>query len=60
MPGAVRNLIKHYERYGDLMMRLLAEGHRSYLVRKVTDRGREVHLEWVKRTFEPQLLEPPR
>ncbi len=55
VPGAVRNLMKHYERYGDLMMRLLAEGHRSYLVRKVTDRGREVHLEWVKRTFEPQL-----
>ena len=55
VPGAVRNLMEHYERYGDLMIRLLGEGHWFYLVRKVTTRGREVHLEWVERTFEPQL-----
>lgn len=55
VPGAVRNLVEHYERYGDLMMRLLGEGHWFYLVRKATDRGREVHLEWVAHTFEPQL-----
>jgi AcrR family transcriptional regulator len=55
VPGAVRNLIDHYERYGDLVMRVLAEEHRFPLVRKMTDRGREVHCEWVARTFEPQL-----
>jgi AcrR family transcriptional regulator len=55
VPGAVRNLMDHYERYGDLMMRLLAEGNWFYLVRKVTDRGRDLHREWVERTFEPQL-----
>jgi AcrR family transcriptional regulator len=55
VPGAVRNLIEHYERYGDLVMRVLAEEHRIPLVRKMTDRGREVHYEWVARTFEPQL-----
>jgi AcrR family transcriptional regulator len=55
VPGAVRNLVEHYERYGDLVMRLLGEGHWFYLVRKATDRGREVHVEWVARTFEPQL-----
>jgi AcrR family transcriptional regulator len=55
VPGAVRNLMVHYERYGDLMVRLLGEGHWFYLVRKATDHGRHVHQEWVERTFEPQL-----
>jgi AcrR family transcriptional regulator len=55
VPGAVRNLMVHYERYGDLMVRLLGEGNWFYLVRKATDHGRHVHQEWVERTFEPQL-----
>lgn len=55
VPGAVRNLMDHYERWGDLVMRVLAEEHRIPLVRKGTDRGREVHYEWVARTFAPQL-----
>jgi AcrR family transcriptional regulator len=55
VPGAVRNLVDHYERWGDLVMRVLAEEHRIPLVHKMTDRGREVHREWVARTFEPQL-----
>jgi AcrR family transcriptional regulator len=55
VPGAVHNLMDHYERYGDLVMRLLAEGHLFYLIRKVTDHGRELHHEWTARTFEPQL-----
>jgi AcrR family transcriptional regulator len=53
--GAVHNLMEHYERWGDLVMRVLAEEHRIPLARKVIDRGREVHREWVARTFEPQL-----
>jgi AcrR family transcriptional regulator len=57
VPGAVRNLIVHYERWGDAVMRVLAEEHRSPLVRKMTDRGREVHHEGVARTFEPQLTQ---
>jgi AcrR family transcriptional regulator len=55
VPGAVRNLMVHYERWGDLVLRVLAEEHRIPLVRKGTDRGRHVHQEWVERTFEPQL-----
>jgi AcrR family transcriptional regulator len=55
--GAIRNLMIHYERYGDLVMRVLAEEHRIALVRKMTDRGRDIHREWVARTFEPQLAE---
>jgi AcrR family transcriptional regulator len=53
--GAVQNLLDHYERYGRLMMRLMAEGHMFYLVRKVTDHGRQVHYDWIDHTFAPQL-----
>lgn len=55
VPAAVHNLIQHYELFGDLVMRLLAEEHRIKILRVVTDRGREVHREWVARTFQPQL-----
>jgi AcrR family transcriptional regulator len=55
VPAAIRNLVRHYERWGDLVLRLLAEENRSSLLRKATDRGRAVHLEWVERTFAPQL-----
>jgi AcrR family transcriptional regulator len=55
IPGAVHNLVVHYERWGNAVLRVLAEEHRGSLVRKVTDRGRDVHYEWVERTFEPQL-----
>lgn len=55
VPGAVRNLMDHYERYGDVMIRLLGEGHWFYLLRRATDHGRQVHREWVEKTFAPQL-----
>ncbi len=55
VPAAVRNLVKHYERYGNFVMRVLAEEHRRPLVLKATDHGRELHREWVQRTFQPQL-----
>lgn len=65
IPGAVANLMRHYERYGDIMVRLLpyrdavvrvmgSESRRNPLTRAV-DHGHEVHEEWVLRTFEPQL-----
>jgi AcrR family transcriptional regulator len=55
IPGAVRNLMDHYERWGNLVMRVLAEEHRISLVRKMTDRGRHVHYDWVDYAFRPQL-----
>lgn len=55
VPGAVQNLVTHYERWGDMVLRVLAEEHRSALVRRLTDRGRQVHYEWVERTFEAEL-----
>lgn len=55
VPGAVRNLLEHYERWGALVMRVLAEEHRLSLVRKATDRARQVHYDWVDYVFAPQL-----
>lgn len=65
VPGAIANLVRHYERYGDMVIRMLpyrdavvrvlGHEHRSSLVRRAVDRGQEVHEEWVLRTFEPQL-----
>ncbi|MGA7703996.1 MAG: TetR/AcrR family transcriptional regulator [Solirubrobacteraceae bacterium] len=64
--GAVSNLVGHYERYGDLVLRMLP--YRDAVVRvigsehlgslrRVVDRGHEVHEDWVLRTFAPQLAE---
>lgn len=65
IPGAVENLVRHYERYGDTVVRMLpyrdavvrvmGHEHRSSLVRRAVDYGHEVHEEWVLKTFEPQL-----
>jgi AcrR family transcriptional regulator len=55
VPAAVKNLVQHYERYGDLVMRVLAEEYRRPVLGKFTDHGRQVHHEWVDRTFGPQL-----
>ena len=67
IPGAIANLMRHYERYGDIVIRLLPYrdavvrvlGHedRGSLVHRAVDRGHEVHEEWVLRTFEPQLTD---
>jgi AcrR family transcriptional regulator len=64
IPGAVANLVRHYERYGDIAIRVLpyrdavvrvmGSEHRNPLVR-AADSGHEVHEQWVMRTFEPQL-----
>jgi AcrR family transcriptional regulator len=62
--GAVASLMRHYERFGDTVVRLLpyrdavvrvmGSEHSNSLVRAV-DFGHEVHEEWVLRIFEPQL-----
>lgn len=71
IPGAVANLMRHYERYGEIVTRLLpyrdavvrvfGQDKRDSLVRRAVDSGHEVHEDWVLRTFEPQLaiLDPP-
>jgi AcrR family transcriptional regulator len=65
IPGAVGNLVRHYERYGHMVMRLLPYkdaslrvlGRESHVpfVHRAVGHGQQVHAEWVARTFEPQL-----
>jgi AcrR family transcriptional regulator len=53
--AAARAITRHYERAGDWSLAMLArEGHDAS-ARQVTDRGRQVHRDWVQATFAPQL-----
>jgi AcrR family transcriptional regulator len=58
--GAVRKLTAHYEADGDEVMRWLALAERLPHVRRITERGTEMHVEWVEAAFRPDLEELPR
>ena len=53
--GAVENLLDHYEEWGERVLRLLAQEDRVPAFRVITDRGRELHRDWVEHTFAPLL-----
>ena len=53
--AAVRCVVGDYERYGDAIMRLLAQEERVPAFRPIAERGRRLHHEWVERTFAPQM-----
>src|SRR5262245_23034071 len=55
VPGAVRNLLDHYEELGVPVLRLLAQEDRSPALQALADRGRAVHAEWCERVFAPAL-----
>jgi AcrR family transcriptional regulator len=55
LPGAVRNLLDHYEELGLPVLRLLAQEDRSPALRALAGRGRAVHAEWCERVFAPTL-----
>jgi AcrR family transcriptional regulator len=54
---AVRSVVAHYERIGDVVLRLLGQEDRFPALREVTDAGRKIHYGWVERAFSP-FLEP--
>jgi AcrR family transcriptional regulator len=58
--GAVHAIVTHYEGMGDEVMRWLALADRLPMVRRVTERGVETHLEWVDAVFAPDLKGLPR
>ena len=58
--GAVRAIVTHYESMGDEVMRWLAVAERLPMVRRVTERGVETHLEWVDAVFAKDLEGRPR
>jgi AcrR family transcriptional regulator len=53
--AAVRRAVDDYEEWGDAVLRLLAQEDRVPAMRRLTDRGRELHYEWVDRVFGLQL-----
>jgi AcrR family transcriptional regulator len=53
--GAIRNLLDHYEEYGDRALRMLAEESRSAVVREAVANGRALHRQWISVTFAAQL-----
>ena len=55
--GAVKNLVDHYEEWGDSALRLLAQEERVAAFRSVTEAGRALHYQWVERVFAPLLAE---
>ncbi len=60
VPGAVANLVEHYETAADLALLLLMQEERAAPFRKMADEGRHVHREWAARVFAPQLEALPR
>ncbi|MBS1881986.1 MAG: TetR/AcrR family transcriptional regulator [Actinobacteria bacterium] len=53
--GAVRRIVDHYEEMGDEVMRWLVLAERLPVVRRVTERGAESHIEWTEEVFAPDL-----
>jgi AcrR family transcriptional regulator len=48
-------LVDHYERFGDRVLRMLAQEEREPTLRMLADLGRQFHLEWCKQAFAPAL-----
>jgi AcrR family transcriptional regulator len=55
VPGAVANVVEHYERWGTNRLRLLNQEDRIELVAEHVRGGRAYHRAWVEHTFTPQL-----
>jgi AcrR family transcriptional regulator len=58
--GAVRKIADHYEADGDEVMGWLTLADRLPHVRRVTERGTQMHVEWVEAVFAPDLEGLPR
>jgi AcrR family transcriptional regulator len=56
VPGAVDNLLDHYEALGDRALKLEAM-HASGSMEEFVQRGRELHYAWVDHAFAPFLTE---
>lgn len=60
LPGALRNLLDHYETDGHGVLRILAQEQRyPAALSPLLDAGRRAHRAWVERTFDPWLASHP-
>jgi AcrR family transcriptional regulator len=57
--SAARAVLEDYERWGDALMRLLAQEERFPVLSSVVEEGRRLHREWVERTFADTLNDMP-
>ena len=57
--AAIRTVVAHYERRGDLVLNLLAQAARDERARAVVEPGKRLHRQWVVEAFAPQLAEHP-
>jgi AcrR family transcriptional regulator len=55
IPGAVENLLDHYEAWGAVALRLLAQEERVPQLRRLAEGGRAHHHDWVAATFAPLI-----
>lgn len=55
LAGAVANLVEHYEKDGDLALRMLAEEDRAPGIKAAVQGGRDLHRAWCERVFGPFL-----
>jgi len=55
--GAIENLLDHYEEWGRVALRLLAQEDRVPQLRRIADAGRAAHYAWVEHAFGPYLAE---
>jgi AcrR family transcriptional regulator len=53
--AAIGVLVSHYERAGEVVLRLLAQEGRLPALREAADVGRQIHGEWVARAFAAHL-----
>ena len=52
---AVRQVVAHYERIGEGVLRMLAEEHRSPAIGRLVERGRVLHRRWCEDAFSDAL-----
>lgn len=51
----VDDLADHYERFGDGILRMLAQETREPVLKNLADLGRIYHLQWCRQAFAPSL-----
>jgi AcrR family transcriptional regulator len=59
VPGAIDNLLEHYDTWGERSLRLSSLEGAGPAAARVVASAREVHRTWVTTTFEPQLRAVP-
>lgn len=55
VPGAVANLVEHYELLGDRVLRMIAEEQNVPAIAQVVQEGRQLHRDWCRTAFAPSL-----